>query len=207
MRRYLIVLIILPLLCFFSCGVIEHVRDAQQRTRQKDDVRKVDIEFDDKESQVQVIEKVRAPKHDKKNAHLYQMYEKKWQISLQGNENILLLKEIDSWLGTPYRYGGTTKAGADCSGVTIAIYKSVYNIDLSRSSHDIWKQSQSVLQKNLKDGDLVFFKIDYKNISHVGIYISNGNFIHSSTSKGVILNNLEEDYYKKRFYTGGRIKQ
>lgn len=65
---------------------------------------------------------------------------------------------------------------------------------------------KKVPKEELKDGDIVFFKINGNKISHVGIYIGDNKFIHASTKRGVVINDLNEVYYKKYFYTGGRIK-
>nr|WP_321409626.1 NlpC/P60 family protein [uncultured Carboxylicivirga sp.] len=115
-----------------------------------------------------------------------------------------LNKEVKNWVGTPYRYGGTNKSGIDCSGLTTQIYKSVFNISLPRSSKDQYSQSNKIAKAKIKPGDLVFFKINKTVVSHVGIYLGDGNFIHASTSRGVVINNLSELYYKKYFIGGGR---
>ncbi len=134
-------------------------------------------------------------------------YEKKWNILLSGNEDIALLEEIDSWIGTPYKYGGATKEGTDCSGLIITIYKKIYNIDLTRSSYELWRESVAVKRKELKSGDFVFFRMKGDKISHAGIYISNGYFVHASSSRGVVIDSLDNEYYSLRFANGGRIKK
>jgi len=227
MRRYLVISFIIGLLFFSSCHIAEHVKEAQKRTsaekqtQQKSITKQERIKIETEPSKTQkqdaqaknTTQALNSPtKQDTNNTSktevsLYKNYEKKWEINLTGKEDLNLLEEMNAWYGTPYKYGGKTKEGTDCSGMTIGIYKAVYDIDLTRSSYDMWKQSEAVEIEDLKDGDLVFFKINYVSISHVGIYISNGNFIHSSTSKGVIISNLEEDYYKKRFCIGGRINK
>ncbi len=137
-----------------------------------------------------------------------QFYETKSQrlgYALNGNENPELLTEIVAWLGTPYRHGGTTRSGVDCSGLATHIYRKVYNIDLSRATVDMTQRTRKVNRRQLKEGDLVFFKINNRKISHVGVYISNNRFVHSSTSRGVIISSLDEEYYDRRFAYGGRV--
>ncbi|MGZ6519803.1 MAG: C40 family peptidase, partial [Bacteroidia bacterium] len=70
----------------------------------------------------------------------------------------------------------------------------------------IFTQCKVVSKNNLEEGDLVFFKIDGDNISHIGVYLQNNKFVHATTKKGVMVDDLDEDYYKKYYYKGGRIK-
>jgi hypothetical protein len=127
--------------------------------------------------------------------------------SLNGTENPVLLREVAGWLGTPYRYGGTTKAGADCSGFAKVVYLEVYDINLERVTVNMAQNSRRIGKRNLREGDLVFFRINGRRISHVGIYLSNNKFIHASTSRGVIVSDLDEDYYSRNFAFGGRVIQ
>lgn len=123
--------------------------------------------------------------------------------------NIPLYAEASLWLGVPYRYGGNTKAGSDCSGFVWQVYRRVYGKHLERSSDDQAKKDVHKVGKGgLKPGDLVFFKTSRKSkkIDHVGIFLKDGYFVHASTSKGVIVSSLEEDYYKRTWQKGGRVK-
>ncbi|MBS2099235.1 C40 family peptidase [Carboxylicivirga linearis] len=115
-----------------------------------------------------------------------------------------LKKEARNWLGTRYRYGGTSKSGVDCSGLSGQIYRQVYNITLPRTSADQYRQAKKVSKSGLKPGDLVFFKINSGRVSHVGIYLGNDEFIHASTKRGVVISSLNETYYKRYFAGGGR---
>jgi len=119
--------------------------------------------------------------------------------------NTALYSFINDWLGTRYKYGGTSKKGVDCSGFACTLYKDVFNEELARSSQTIYKSVQPVKKDSLTEGDLVFFKIRKGHISHVGVYLMNDKFVHSSLSSGVIISDLNEEYYKKYFYNGGRI--
>lgn len=123
--------------------------------------------------------------------------------------NMALYVESAAWLNTPYRYGGTTRAGLDCSGLTGIIFQKVYGKTLERSSEGIANKNVKKVSKNkLTTGDLVFFATSSKKnkISHVGIMLNPKQFIHASTSRGVIVSNLDEDYYKRAFVKGGRVK-
>ncbi len=111
---------------------------------------------------------------------------------------------IDAWWGVPYKYGGKDRDGIDCSSFTGRLLEDVYKKKISGPSWSLAQQTKSAKQNDLQEGDLVFFKIQGDKISHVGVYLANGYFVHASTSKGVIISNLEEPYYKKTFVSGGK---
>lgn len=112
---------------------------------------------------------------------------------------------IDAWEGTPHRMGGNTKKGVDCSGFVINIYNEVYqNPFKGRRAEDLFSETEPIRKENLREGDLVFFKIHGRRIDHVGLYLSQGDFVHVSSSRGVMISNLDEAYYQKRFFMGGR---
>lgn len=136
----------------------------------------------------------------------YAYYSKKLGINLSGKENKKLIKIVAQWKGTPYKYGGTTKSGTDCSGFVSSVYKEVYGKKLHRTSRDMYKNDVKRISKNnLKCGDLIFFKTSGKKVSHVAIYIADNKFIHAA-SKGVVVNDLDESYYKKTYYKSGRVQ-
>lgn len=106
-----------------------------------------------------------------------------------------------NYIDTPYRWGSNGPNSFDCSGFVNYIYQNIANINLPRISSDISTIRQSKKTDNLLVGDLMFFKTTKKNrISHVGIYIGNGKFIHASSGhKKVIISSIKEGYYKKTF--------
>lgn len=117
-----------------------------------------------------------------------------------------LEKEARSWLGTPYRYGGETRKGTDCSGLVMSVYRDVAGIKLPRSSREMQAECQPIKTSQLRKGDLVFFSSSKRGrVTHVGLYLENGNFIHASSSRGVIISNLDEDYYARHFHSAGRV--
>ncbi|MCX6230181.1 MAG: NlpC/P60 family protein [Bacteroidetes bacterium] len=148
------------------------------------------------------IHKENVSKNTNNNSSLN--YAQKLGYELAGNEDTKFLETVISWLGVPYKYGGCSKEGTDCSCFVNSFYKEMYGKTLARKSEDIMMQSIPVNKDALIQGDLVFFKITGEKVSHVGIYISKGHFIHATTSKGVMINNLEENYYKKYFFSAGR---
>ena len=127
-------------------------------------------------------------------------------VSEKQISNIKLYSFIDEWYGVPYKYAGKSKTGIDCSGFTSVLYQRVYNKELNGTSISIYNQCEPLSKNNLKEGDLVFFKIDGDKISHIGVHLQNNKFVHASTKKGVIINDLNEAYYKNCYYKGGRLK-
>jgi cell wall-associated NlpC family hydrolase len=120
-------------------------------------------------------------------------------IELPDEINNQFIDEIKKWVNAPYKYGGTTRAGVDCSGFVQAVYKTVFNLSVAHQSEALYKKAKPVKQSELKEGDLLFFKIESTRISHVGMHITREYFIHASTKKGVVLSSLNEPYYKKTF--------
>lgn len=119
--------------------------------------------------------------------------------------NTALLQSIAGWMGTPYRYGGNDKNGTDCSGFINAVYAEVYRVQLPRTTTEMEKLAQQVKERNLAEGDLVFFAIASKKTGHAGIYLHEGYFAHASTSKGVVISRLSQDYWKQYFVGGGVV--
>ncbi|MFZ9388160.1 MAG: C40 family peptidase [Chitinophagaceae bacterium] len=116
-----------------------------------------------------------------------------------------LLDAVDDWYGVRYRSAGNTKSGVDCSGFTVAVYAAVYGMTLPRVSREQYRISRKISTTELQEGDLVFFNTSGRGVSHVGVYLGNNRFIHASVSRGVMVSNLFESYYLKRFVGAGRI--
>ncbi len=117
---------------------------------------------------------------------------------------IKLESQFRYYKGTKYKYGGTDKNGFDCSGFTQKVYKNAFKIDLPRTAKEMSKLGKKISKTKLKPGDLVFFKPS-RTYRHVGIYIGDNSFIHSSTSKGVIKTRLDNVYWKKKYKFAKRI--
>jgi len=114
-----------------------------------------------------------------------------------------LVSAANNVMGTKYMRGGTTARGFDCSGFIGYVYKKV-GVQLPRTSAGMYGTGNSVKKSNLKAGDLVFFNTSGKGVSHVGIYIGNGKFAHSSSSKGVSVSKLNDPYYWGSKYIGAK---
>lgn len=116
----------------------------------------------------------------------------------------IIIGEAENWLGVPYRYGGEDKNGADCSGFVMTVFNS-FGYVLPRTAQQQWEHIIPINENQLRVADLVFFS-NGNRVNHVGIYIGNGNFIHASTSKGVIITELSKDYYASRLIGFGRVE-
>lgn len=138
-------------------------------------------------------------------AEYYIRYSKKMGIKPDGDVDQQLLDEISKWFGSPYRMGGCSKGGVDCSCFVKTIYEDVYGIELKRDSRSMYQRSHRVGKNDLQEGDLIYFKIRGRRISHVGIYLGNNKFVHSSRKHGVVIDSLNHPYYQKRFVSGGRV--
>lgn len=112
---------------------------------------------------------------------------------------------IDSWWGTPYRYGGESRSGIDCSAFVQMLYATVFGIGaLPRTAEEQYRDSRKIKHiHKLKEGDLVFFRIHSRHISHVGIYLDNNKFVHASFSSGVMISDLTDPYWTRYFAGGG----
>ncbi|MEW6079782.1 MAG: C40 family peptidase [Thermodesulfobacteriota bacterium] len=115
------------------------------------------------------------------------------------------LKETSKYLGIPYRIGGSTRKGTDCSGLIRQIYGDLFSLDLPHNAAAQKKFTQKVPQQELKAGDLVFFGSKNGRINHIGAYLSDGKFIHASRKSGVTISRLSDPYWRKRFVCSGRI--
>lgn len=118
--------------------------------------------------------------------------------SVEKLTNVSLYKAIDDWYGTRYRYGGTTHRGIDCSAFMQVLGQYAFGWMLPRTAREQYASLSGISKDDLKEGDLVFFNTT-GGVSHVGMYLQNGKFIHSSTSNGVAISSLEDNYWKARF--------
>lgn len=120
-----------------------------------------------------------------------------------------MLMEIIKYLNTPYKYGGNSSSGIDCSAFTQTVFLNVLSIDLNRTAREQYKQGMEIDSRDdLKFGDLVFFNTRRSvKPGHVGIYIGDNLFAHASSRNGVIVSSMDQDYYSRRFMGGRRVEQ
>ena len=136
-----------------------------------------------------------------------QDYFTRFQLCPDSAETPYLYYKVYDWLGTLYKYAGETKKGIDCSGFVTRMYEEAYCISLSGGSRDIFTTVKPVDRCDLKEGDMVFFKIKKGQISHVGIYLGNNKFAHASVQSGVIISEVADGSVADRlgFQRGDRI--
>ena len=120
--------------------------------------------------------------------------------------NASLYNLIDEWWNTPYRLGGTTKKGIDCSAFVQTLMLGVFAVQLPRTAREQRTASTKIETEEMREGDLVFFNTRGR-VSHVGVYLHNNKFVHASTSGGVMISDLNEDYWRRKFIGAGRILQ
>lgn len=120
--------------------------------------------------------------------------------------NFSLYHFIDDWYGTRYRFGGTSKSGIDCSSFTQKLYAATYGLEIPRTAVTQYASCKRVSREELREGDLLFFHTTRKGISHVGVYLGNDRFVHASSSRGVVISNLNESYYVNAYRGSGRFE-
>jgi len=124
-------------------------------------------------------------------------------------DHFALYKEAASWLHVPHVDGGTSRKGTDCSFFVYTVYKTVYHKTLERNSASMLnKNCKRINRDRLKEGDLIFFNTSKTKsvVNHVGIYLKDHKFVHASTFKGVIVSDLNDDYFRKTWVSGGRVQ-
>jgi len=202
-------LIVMALTCA-SCSTINTVRndDAINAVLPESEAEKRKNEEDFLAEKIFLMEAEFADEADIADAtdrDFYKNYSEKMGINFEGWENKKLIASVSDWLGVPYKWGGCSKKGIDCSCFVKLIYKEVYNIGLYRNAANIFHKNMIPVQNDLEEGDILSFKIRDNRISHIGIYIKDNKFAHVSLTSGVRISNLKGKYYKKRFYAAGRM--
>lgn len=155
--------------------------------------------------------------NDKKEPVRISSEEKKWAPKTTNSRTSIpksraedIINYAEDFIGVRYKWGGTTKSGMDCSGLIYESFRA-YDINLPRISRDIAKHGDKIALKEVHKGDLLFFKTGNRrnSINHVGLIVSIENndieFIHATSSKGVITSWINESYWNKAFYEARRI--
>lgn len=116
-----------------------------------------------------------------------------------------LLAQHRQWRGVPYREGGQSRRGIDCSGFVQVAYRSVFGKKLPRTTEQLAEEGWEIDRESLRPGDLVFFKTGWW-ARHVGIYVNNGRFLHASKSRGVMLSPLSNPYWRDTYWMARRVE-
>ncbi len=114
-------------------------------------------------------------------------------------------KIIAGYLRTPYKSGGTGKLGLDCSGLVYVVYRDYNGTRLPANTDKLYRNLKKVDYRNIKYGDLVFFTFDGTPVSHVGIYVGNDKFVHASKTRGVVISEITDDYYRQNYKGTRRV--
>lgn len=126
-------------------------------------------------------------------------------VEVEKLTNKKLVDYVHQWYSVPYRIGGTSKEGIDCSAFVQGIAVDAFGVQLPRTAREQASYCTEIEKKDLQEGDLVFFNTT-GGVSHVGLYINNNKFVHASTSMGVVISDLDEPYWQRRFVKAGRMK-
>jgi hypothetical protein len=113
--------------------------------------------------------------------------------------------DVKQFFGIRYRFGGQTPEGFDCSGFVRFMYDRVFSMRLPRTSREMATIGKKVERSELRPGDLIFFQTKGSRINHVGIFVGNDTFVHSSLSKGITEDKLQQKYYDRRFAGAVRV--
>ena len=167
----------------------------------------------EKESEKTVVKKetgtTRNSSHRESNTENLSALQVKYAVLLstpaEEVRNTKMFEFIDDWYGTPYRLGGTTKKGVDCSAFSQFLFASVYGLNIPRTAREQYSLTNRISRTELKEGDLIFFNTR-GSISHVGVYLQNNKFVHASTSGGVMISDIFDEYWERRFVGVGRLK-
>lgn len=117
---------------------------------------------------------------------------------------VSLEAQHEDWKGVPYRYGGLSPRGVDCSGFVYLTFLSRLGMQVPRTTTELLKSGEKVKRDEIQVGDLVFFRTGPDN-RHVGIYMGNGDFLHASTSQGVMTSSLSNPYWRHRYWQARRL--
>jgi murein DD-endopeptidase / murein LD-carboxypeptidase len=152
------------------------------------------------------VAKPEPANNENREKELKEKYATLLEVPVKNITNYALYAFINEWYGVPYKFAGRSKNGVDCSDFASLLYEKAYGLSLSGTCVNMLEQCKPVKETDLKEGDLVFFKINSKEPSHVGVYLQNSKFVHASVHSGVVISDLTQVYYKKYFYKAGRIK-
>lgn len=171
----------------------EHIVQDEDEFRFASKIREETAKEDDKKVDIKSLEKKLSQKSGYSNA------------TPKGLNRDAMLLDVVSFLGVPYQYGGNSKSGVDCSGLTCNVYESAAKKKLPRSAREQYQAGTSVEKRELQFGDLVFFNTTGSKPSHVGIYIEDDLFAHASVVSGVTISSLESTYYRNRYVGARRV--
>lgn len=126
-------------------------------------------------------------------------------VPVEALTNLSLLEYMEEWYHTPYRYGGSSREGIDCSAFSAGIITAVYGLAIPRTVREQYQVTERINKDELTEGDLVFFNTT-GSVSHVGVYLFNNKFVHASTKNGVMISDLNDAYFSRKYAGAGRMR-
>lgn len=220
MLKYHITLIIITSLITYKCSNITSVVRYNSNRNVEQNQSEIKFTAKDDTSIYEVYEEISEefdPSEIPDDTTQYDLFELLKQVksnlsnnnSTEVNQIEVFVMEIIKYMRTPYKFGGNSLDGIDCSGFTKSVYQNVLNINLNRSAREQFQQGEIINDRSqLKFGDLVFFNTRRKvRPGHVGIYLWDNYFVHANIKRGVTISSLEEGFYNKRYMGARRIKQ
>lgn len=207
---FLLILLLIHFGCSSSMQTIRYGKDSQTTPKQGTTQIGDTLTYDDSDEIAEYLDPDDIPEEKSTYdiSEIMKKLEKNNNLSAeQATAREMLLMEIIKYLDTPYKYGGSTLNGIDCSAFTQSVYQDALNVNLNRTARDQFTQGKIISSKDeLRFGDLIFFNTRRRvRPGHVGIYIGDGLFAHASTKGGVMISSLDEDYYSKRYMGARRV--
>lgn len=209
--RFIFIHLSVAILFFSGCHTSQITTASRTHTGHSSAPRFIDsIQLNDNNNCLTLSKQLRkkpAEKYNPSETNALQIkYGEMMEVTPQELTNLSLYDFIDNWMGVRYRLGGNDTAGIDCSAFVQRLYEEVYSVNLVRTALEQFTFCKIIKdKKELKEGDLVFFRIRSKRISHVGIYLANDHFVHASRSSGVMISDLNSSYWKRYYAGAGRI--
>jgi len=143
---------------------------------------------------------------DTKIDRLITKYAEMVSLEPEDVKNYPLYKFINDWYGVKYKWGGNDISGIDCSAFSQRLYGKIYSTTIHRTARQQHRSSEKIKDySEATEGDLVFFRVHHIRISHVGVYLANGYFVHASRSRGVMISSLDDPYWRSRYAGCGKI--
>lgn len=197
---------------FYSCSSIQHTTDSGVSLKNNRNPKFLDnlTLTGSNTSSISLTNNNRANGNANYNPSIANTIQTKYAEMLrvlpQAITNMSLYSFIDEWYGVRYHLGGTDKTGIDCSAFVQRLYEQVFKTSLVRTAFEQFNFCRLVFDTaSLKEGDLVFFRIHSRRISHVGIYLMNNFFVHASSSHGVMISSLTDGYWQRYFAGAGEV--
>jgi len=188
---------------------VDSLRIARALTNQQNDTTQrfaTDLEFTEEELREIIFEDQSRPILDMKE--ILTQRDNLDTLNSKPTNYEKFLMTVVNYLGTPYKYGGNSRKGIDCSAFTQLVFQETFNLEIPRSTLQQLKIGKPVERNELQFGDLVFFNTRRRqNPGHVGIYLWENYFVHASTKYGVIVSSMAEGYYDRRYVGARRIEE